>query len=126
MARKLKSNEEKTEIKNNGEKSGKPPRTMEITVRLESASFRSLLTQVHNDGKLAGFRDGVKYIVTLAENYMVKHEKLSGREVLSTNCSLMPTWWIAALIEALHYEPPYGSAPGEGRLSGAESKKVDG
>jgi hypothetical protein len=62
---------------------------------------------VHNDGHLSGFHDGVKYIITLAENFLVEHEKLGSRKALRDGDYSMPTWWIATLVEAFFYEPAY-------------------
>ena len=89
----------------------KEPERLKISVGLDVSSFQSVLAQIYNDGRLSGFRDGVKYIVTLAENFLVEHEKLGSREALAKDSKRLPTWWIATLIEALHYEPPYGPMP---------------
>ena len=85
--------------------------TQAITVTLNVDKVQDLLKKVRDDGYLSGFNDGTKYIVTLAENFMVEHEKLGSREALTRDSKLMPTWWIATLIEALYYEPPFTSRP---------------
>ena len=83
------------------------------SVSLDAQSFKDLLDRVSADGKVSGFSDGVKYVVTLAENFLVEHEKLPGREALhrAPYTEHIPTWWIATLVEALHYQPPYRDEP---------------
>ncbi len=95
------------------------PEQIKISVSLDVSGFQSVLEQVYNDGRLSGFWDGVKYIVTLAEKFLVQHEKLSGREALSKDSTLMPTWWIATLVEALYYKPPYTPMPEKSREKSA-------
>jgi hypothetical protein len=87
----------------------KPDRspTQAITITLNVDKIQDILKQVRDDGYLSGFHDGAKYIVTLAENFMVEHEKLGTREALTRDSKLIPTWWIATLVKALHYELPH-------------------
>jgi hypothetical protein len=95
---------------------GKPLEAkLKISASLDVGGIQSVLAQVYNDGKLSGFRDGVKYIVTLAENFLVEHEKLGSREALAKDSSCLPTWWIATLIRALDYEPSYSPMPEKSR-----------
>jgi len=59
-----------------------------------------------------GFDEGVKYIITLAENFLVEHEKLGSREdLIHGGFNKLPSWWIATLVTALHYEPPSQAVP---------------
>jgi hypothetical protein len=44
-----------------------------------------------------GFDDGVRHIVTLAENYLARELGLPSREALAQSDKL-PTWWMAALV----------------------------
>ncbi len=62
-----------------------------ISLSLDAQGFQNILDQA----RLRGFREGVKYIVTLAEGFLAKGSKLK------------PAWWIATLVSALHYEPSY-------------------
>lgn len=62
-----------------------------ISLSLDAQGFQNILDQT----RLCGFGEGVKYIVTLAEDFLVKHKRVT------------PAWWIATLVTALHYEPPY-------------------
>jgi len=43
------------------------------------------------------FDQGVKHIVTLAENYLVKEMKLASRDELA-HSGRIPVWWIATLM----------------------------
>jgi hypothetical protein len=80
-----------------------------VSVKLDVSSLQTVIKEARNDGYSSGFNDGVKYIVTLAENLLVKHEKLASREALSKDRTHMPTWWIATLMEAYKKEVKSGT-----------------
>lgn len=90
-----------------------PPKQdpIKVQVFLDHTKLQDFIDKTYDDGHRSGFRDGIKYIVTTAENFLVEHNKLGSRKALTDNSLNMPTWWIATLIEALYYEPPYAQKP---------------
>ena len=54
--------------------------------------------------KRLAFDQGVKHIVTLAENFLVKELKLASRDELTVSGKI-PTWWIATLTTELCEKP---------------------
>ena len=55
--------------------------------------------------KRLAFDQGVKHIVTLAEDFLVKELKLASRDELTVSGKI-PPWWIAALMANYIYEKP--------------------
>jgi len=51
-------------------------------------------------GRKEGFQEGVRYVVTMAEENLAKFLKLSGREALA-NSGQIPGWWLVSLVTAL-------------------------
>ena len=80
-----------------GQDEGKasPPEIVVKTV-LEVAGY----TRGREAGRQEGFAEGVRYIVTLAEENMAKALEIHGREAL-VNSGKLPGWWIITLVKAL-------------------------
>ena len=89
-----------------------PPPRQAITVNVDVSKFQDIIKQSHDDGRLTGFYDGVKYIVTLAENCLMESEKVPSREALVQD-KRIPAWWVATLLGALFTpsEPTYTPEP---------------
>jgi len=51
-------------------------------------------------GRKEGFADGIRYIVTLAEDNLAKSLKLADRHALGKSGRL-PGWWVVTLVKAL-------------------------
>jgi len=45
------------------------------------------------------FDNGVRHIVSLSENFLVKELGLSDRDRLANGSSKIPAWWLATLLE---------------------------
>jgi len=57
-----------------------------------------------------GFRAGIRRIVDVAEGFIIEHYGAKNRQELFDK-ALMPTFWIATLIQCLHEATPEGVPP---------------
>ncbi len=65
------------------------------TLRVKVIGF----SEGRNTGYTEGFADGVRYIVTTAENNLAKALQLAERDALAKSDQI-PPWWIITLVSA--------------------------
>ena len=78
------------------------PKT-EVKTRVKTILNVVGYTRGREAGIKEGFADGVRYIVTLAEENLAKELKLRDRHALRETGQL-PAWWIITLGKALHID----------------------
>ena len=78
------------------------PKT-EVKTRVKTTLDVVGYTRGREAGIKEGFADGVRYIVTLAEENLAKELKLRDRHALRETGQL-PAWWIITLAKALHID----------------------
>jgi len=75
----------------------------EVKTRVKATLDVVGYTRGREAGIKEGFADGVRYIVTLAEENLAKELKLRDRHALRETGQL-PAWWIITLVKALHID----------------------
>lgn len=67
---------------------------------------RQMLEDARIDGLATGFREGVRYIIRMAEGFLAQSEGFSSNRDLTHHVDKIPTWWIKTLIKSYGYKSP--------------------